>query len=119
EQLAALKSVPFDKLDQAGKVDYVLFGNHLTFELKELDHEKAKSDEVASLLSFAPPLVSLMEERLTRADQDPRSSAGILAGIPDQISSLRKELAEQKKAKTAPGPVLAVRAASRVSDLKR
>ncbi|HEX5888288.1 MAG TPA: hypothetical protein VFY61_06275, partial [Pyrinomonadaceae bacterium] len=37
EWLASLKTLEFDSFSQDGKVDYVLFKNHLEYELRQLD----------------------------------------------------------------------------------
>src|SRR5258706_4666495 len=57
EQLRELGSVNFDALDQDGRIDYVLFRNKLRHDLHELEHERQRVTEVASLMPFTDALV--------------------------------------------------------------
>jgi hypothetical protein len=43
EWLASLQSLDFDSMSQDGKIDYILFKNHLEYELRQLDIQSRKS----------------------------------------------------------------------------
>ncbi|HAV60990.1 MAG TPA: DUF885 domain-containing protein [Verrucomicrobiales bacterium] len=119
ESLDALDRLDFEKLDQAGRIDWLLFRNQLQFQLGELDYTARKAAEVQPLLPFADTIVALEEGRRRLQPQEPRASAAEVAGVPATIKSVRERLEEQVKDKSAPGPVIGRRAAMAVDDLRR
>src|SRR5678816_4529417 len=52
EWLASLKSLDFDAMSQDGKIDYILFKNHLEYELRQLD---IQSRQILSLIHISEP----------------------------------------------------------------
>src|SRR5689334_11505543 len=52
EWLASLKSLDFDSMNQDGKIDYLLFKNHLEYELRQLEIQAQQLAEVQPLLPF-------------------------------------------------------------------
>src|SRR5579884_2600611 len=52
DELAGLRALDFDSLDQAGRIDYLLLQNKLTFDQKQLDRRRRQFDEAAELLPF-------------------------------------------------------------------
>jgi len=48
--LAQIQKLDFDVMSQAGKVDYLLFRNHLEHELRQLDIEAKQMAEIAPLI---------------------------------------------------------------------
>src|SRR5271168_2229506 len=63
ETKAALIAQNFDAMSQDGKVDYILFRNHLDHELRRLDLDEKEQSENAVYLPFAATIVSLEESR--------------------------------------------------------
>lgn len=63
EWLASLKSLDFDSMGQDGKIDYLLFKNHLEYELRQLDLQAQQLTEVQPLLPFANTIIELEEAR--------------------------------------------------------
>src|SRR4029450_3500206 len=59
--LAALGGLDFDSMSQDGKVDYLLFKNYLTHELRDLDIQAKALAEVAPLLPFSQTITDLAE----------------------------------------------------------
>src|SRR6185295_16072318 len=49
EWMGALQKLNFDSMSQAGKVDYVLFRNHLEYELRQLDIQTKQFAEMETL----------------------------------------------------------------------
>jgi len=118
DNLAALGQLDFQALDQPGRIDWLLFRNQLQFEQRELDYGARKSAEIADLIPFAPVIIELEESRRRLQTQEPRASAELLAGIPTTIKTVREQLEQQLKDKSAPGAVLGRRAATAVDDLR-
>jgi hypothetical protein len=57
EWLASLQSLNFDSMSQDGKIDYLLFKNHLEYELRQLDIQSRQISEIEPLLPFAPNII--------------------------------------------------------------
>jgi hypothetical protein len=87
-----LTEIPFDKLKQEGKVDYVLLDNRLKYQLALLDRADKERAEVADLLPFAEKLLELQDRRRDLIPNDPVASARTLAAITKQVDSLRARL---------------------------
>jgi hypothetical protein len=75
---AALDQIPFDSLPQEGRIDYLLFRNKLDQEIRHIDQQQKRSDEIASLVPFLPVIVELKERRQR---VDPVDSAGAAARL--------------------------------------
>src|SRR5262245_24969525 len=58
-----LAATDFDKLDQAGKVDYLLLANQIRFELKSLDIREKEVAEIAALLPTQKAIFDFDEAR--------------------------------------------------------
>jgi uncharacterized protein (DUF885 family) len=129
EQQKALTAVEFSKLDQAGRVDYLLLKNAIEFEVRQLAHGRKQFEEVSALLPFAQPVAGLEEARARMEAIDAERSAKVLAGIGAQVAAARKGLdavlkARSESAAGATGPaaaekVLVDRAARQVDSLRR
>src|ERR1041385_9222590 len=63
EWLGSLKSLDFDSFSQDGKIDYLLFKNHLEYELRQLQLQAQQFAEVQPLLPFAATMIDLEEAR--------------------------------------------------------
>jgi hypothetical protein len=59
ENLNSLKSLDFDAMSQDGKIDYLLFKNHLEYELRQSDIQDKQLAEIQPLLPFADTIVEL------------------------------------------------------------
>jgi uncharacterized protein (DUF885 family) len=120
QQSDALKGVDFDKLDQAGRIDYLLLRNKIEFESKQLAHRKEHDDEIASLIPFAPPIIGLEEARARLDPMDAEQSARTLSSIDKQVTESVKNLDTAIKAmsQSAQKPVLLDRAARAVDSLR-
>ncbi|MCA1576841.1 MAG: DUF885 domain-containing protein [Acidobacteria bacterium] len=91
DQLASLKTVDFDSLSQDGKIDYLLFKNHLEYELRQLGIQTQQLSEVQPLIPFAETIISLEE---TRRRMEPINSAKVAA----TLTELRKTIDERRRA---------------------
>ena len=59
----ALDGVDFDKLDQAGRVDYILLKRQIEYRLRGIEQQKKRMAEMAPLVPFAERIVQLAEAR--------------------------------------------------------
>ena len=89
--LNSLQSLDFDSMSQDGKIDYILFKNHLEYELRQLDIQSRQITEIEPLLPFAPKIIELEE---TRRRMDPINSAKVAA----TLTELRKQVDERRRA---------------------
>ncbi len=91
EWLASLQSLGFDSMSQDGKIDYLLFKNHLEYELRQLDIQARQLSEIEPLVPFAAKIIELEE---TRRRMEPIDSAKVAATLND----LRKQVDERRRA---------------------
>ena len=89
--LASLKTLNFDSMSQDGKVDYILFKNHLEYELRQLDIQAKQLGEIRQLIPFAKTIIDLEEARRRMEQID---SAKIAA----TLNELRKQIDERRRA---------------------
>jgi uncharacterized protein (DUF885 family) len=61
--LSSLAKLEFDKMSQDGRIDYLLFKNHLEHELRQLDLQAKALAEVAPLVPFAQTITDLEDSR--------------------------------------------------------
>src|SRR4051812_33288187 len=87
-----LTEIPFEKLKQEGRVDYVLLDNRLKYQLALLDRADKERAESAELVPFADKLLMLQDQRRDLIPNDPVASARTLTAIAKQIDSLRAKL---------------------------
>src|SRR5678809_1557459 len=80
EWLASLQSLNFDAMSQDGKIDYLLFKNHLEYELRQLDIQSRQLSEIEPLVPFAGKIIDLEE---ARRRMEPIDSAKIAATLND------------------------------------
>ena len=91
EWLASLQSLDFDSMSQDGKIDYILFKNHLDYELRQLDIQARQLTEIEPLVPFADKIIDLEE---ARRRMEPIDSAKIAATLND----LRKQVDDRRRA---------------------
>src|ERR1041385_1923047 len=90
EWLASLKSVDFDSMSQDGKIDYLLFKNHLEYELRQLDIQAQQLAEIQTLLPFATTIIDLEEARRRMEPIKPGEIAGTLTELKKQVDERRR-----------------------------
>lgn len=91
EWLASLQSLDFDSMSQDGKIDYLLFKNHLEYELRQLEIQARQLSEIEPLVPFADKIIALEE---ARRRMEPIDSAKVAATLND----LRKQVDERRRA---------------------
>jgi uncharacterized protein (DUF885 family) len=120
---AQLPAIPFDRLAQDGKVDYILLRTRLDYEQKLLARNAARFREAAPLMPYAAAIISLHEARRRLESADGRQAAATLVdmaqGIADTRASLEAGLKGDGKDGLTPSRNVARRAANMTEDLKR
>jgi uncharacterized protein (DUF885 family) len=91
EWLATLKSLDFDSMSEDGKIDYLLFKNHLEYELRQLDIQEKQLAEIQPLVPFANTIIDLEE---ARRRMEPLNSAKIAM----TLTEMRKTVDERRRA---------------------
>lgn len=99
--LAALGRAAFDQMSQDGRIDYILFKNHLEHELRQLDIRARARAETAALIPFAPKIAELEEARRQMQPIDPARTAAMLSGLNKEIEAARR--AVEASLKPEPG----------------
>jgi hypothetical protein len=93
----ALGRVTFDSLPQEGRIDYLLFRNKLDHEVRQLDLNRKRSQEIAELTPFAPAIIELKEARQRVDPLDPSAAAATLEQISRQMEDLSKRINDPAK----------------------
>jgi Bacterial protein of unknown function (DUF885) len=88
--IGKLQKVDFDHLDQEGKVDYLLFDNHLRDQLRDLATHEKQDAELSTLLPFAKIIVDLDESRRRMEIPKPEEAAAALSQIVKEIAKTRE-----------------------------
>ena len=94
---AAVQQIQFDSLPQEGRIDYLLFRNKLDHEIRQLDLNRKRSEEIADLIPFAPAIIELKEARQRVDPLDPSAAASTLEQISKQMDDLSKRINEPAK----------------------
>jgi uncharacterized protein (DUF885 family) len=90
EWLDGLARVDFDSMSQAGRVDYLLFKNHLEYEMRQLDIQSKQFAETEALVPFAKTVVELEEARRRMEPVNSEKMAAVMTGLGKQVDELRK-----------------------------
>jgi uncharacterized protein (DUF885 family) len=90
DALERIQKLNFDAMSQEGKVDYVLFKNHLEHELRQLDLEEKQLAEIQPLVPFARVIIDLEEARRRMEPIDSAKAAATLTGLKKQIDDTRR-----------------------------
>ena len=88
--LASLQKLDFDSMSQDGKVDYLLFKNHLEYELRQLDIQARQLSEIESLVPFAKTIADLEEARRRMEAINSAKTAELLNNLKKQVDDKRR-----------------------------
>jgi uncharacterized protein (DUF885 family) len=94
EWRARLERIDFDSLSQEGRIDYVLLDHELRYQLALLRREEDTFAQMSAWLPFAGTLMELEESRRRLEPVDPAALARTLAGLAQEIDSVRMATAE-------------------------
>ncbi len=102
--LSTLQKLDFDSMSQAGKVDYVLFKNHLEYETRQLEIQAKQLGEIEPLLPFAKTITDLEESRRRMEPINSSKAAALLTDLKKQVDERRRlvELGLRPEGRGAP-----------------
>jgi uncharacterized protein (DUF885 family) len=92
EWLASLQTMNFDSMSQDGKVDYVLFKNHLDYEVRQLDIQAKQLAEIQPLIPFGKTIIDLEETRRRMEPIDSGKTAATLNDLRKQVDEKRRTI---------------------------
>ena len=90
--LASIDKLDFDAMSQDGKVDYVLFKNHLEYELRQLEILTRQIAEIEPLIPFAKSITELEETRRRMEPIDSAKAAALLTELRKQVDERRRAI---------------------------
>jgi hypothetical protein len=97
----AVRTLPFEKLDADGKVDWILMANHLRYSRSRLALDEKERTEAFAFLPHAESIIGLSERRQKMDKVDGKEAAATLDAIRDGLAertkALEKDLADKKK----------------------
>src|SRR5437762_11614352 len=89
DALERIQKLDFDEMSQEGKVDYILFRNHLEHELRQLDLEAKQQAEIEPLIPFGKTIVDFEESRRRMEPIDSAKAAVTLNDLRKQLDLTR------------------------------
>ncbi|HLF85319.1 MAG TPA: DUF885 family protein, partial [Blastocatellia bacterium] len=92
QRLESLSKLNFESMSLDGRVDYLLFKNHLDYELRQLDIQARQLAEIEPLVPFSKTIIELDEARRRMQPINPPSLAAALARLKGQIEETRKKV---------------------------
>ncbi len=123
EWLAFLDAYDFGSLSHEGKVDWLLFRNHLESELEQLTIAERRTVEAEPLLPFGTRIVTLEEARRRMEWIEPFQAASEIEALRTEIEATQEDLEaalKDEEAKAAlPKRTVAWRAVRMVNDYRR
>jgi uncharacterized protein (DUF885 family) len=90
DALERIQKLNFDAMSQEGKVDYLLFKNHLEHELRQLDIEEKQQAEMTAFIPFSKAIIDLEESRRRMEPIDSAKTAATLTNLKKQVDETRK-----------------------------
>jgi uncharacterized protein (DUF885 family) len=88
---STLQKLNFNSMAEEGRIDYLLFKNHLENEKRQLDIQEKRLVEAAPLIPFAQTILDLDDARSRLEPIDP-------AKIAAQLNTLNSKIADARKA---------------------
>lgn len=88
--LSDLAKHDFDALSQDGRIDYLLFKNHLRHALRQLDAQSKQFAEVEPLLPFSKTVFELEEARRRMEPVNAPKAAALLTEMKRQVDEARR-----------------------------
>src|SRR5258705_6416532 len=90
--LGSLLQLDFDTMSQDGKIDYLLFKNHLEYELRQLDIQSRQLAEIQFLIPFAKTIIDLEESRRRMEPINSAKAATSLTELKKQVDERRRSV---------------------------
>src|SRR5215831_8772168 len=90
EWLSAIAKLDFDRMSQDGRIDYLLFKNHLEHELRQLDLQSKAMAEVSPLIPFAQTITDLEDARRRMEAIESPKIALLFTKLSKQVDAISK-----------------------------
>ncbi|MGD8727257.1 MAG: hypothetical protein PVH40_06405, partial [Gemmatimonadales bacterium] len=123
EWLDHLDRYDFEGLSHEGKVDWLLFRNHVEHELEQLGIAERRVAEAAPLLPFGARIVGLEEARRRMEWAEPFAAASQVEALREEIEQkqerLEAALKDEETGEALPKRTIAWRAVRIVNDYRR
>jgi uncharacterized protein (DUF885 family) len=107
EWLAALAKLNFDSMSEDGRIDYILFKNHLDHELRQLNLQIKAQAELAGLLPFGQTITDLEDTRRRMEAIDSAKTAALFTRMAKQIDATSKSVEAGLKPDAKPDAIKA------------
>ena len=120
--LSRIEHLNFEALSQDGRIDYVLFHNHLQHALRQLDIEAKQLGETEALAAFAHTIIELEEARQQMKPMDSPKAAAAVDSLQKQVGVTRKTLEGSLKAEPPSATIkktVANRACGNIDSLRK
>jgi len=118
EWLASLQHLDFDSMSQDGKIDYILFKNHLEYELRQLDIQSRQLNEIEPLVPFAARIIDLEEARRRMEPIDAAKVAATLTELRKQVDDSRRAIELSMREQVPIKKTVANRAVAAINGLR-
>ena len=107
EWLTALAKLDFDAMGQDGRIDYLVFKNHLDHELRQLDLQIKALAEVATLVPFGQTITDLEDSRRRMEAIESSKIAVLFTRMARQIDATSKAVEAGLKPDAKPDAIKA------------
>lgn len=115
--LKSIGTLDYASIPLEDQIDYALFKRELNYRLKQLDFNRKRFDQAATLIPQANSLISLAEDRRALVYADAKTSAEVLTQAQKALEKMRVQL-EKKDSKTVVNPIVALRASKYLGSLR-
>lgn len=95
--LKNLKAIPFDKMGQDGKVDYVLLRTRIERDATALQQSKSEFDQVQSAIPFAKKIMPMILQRRIGTQLNGEQTAKTFNELKKEVQSTQRDLEKQAK----------------------
>ena len=115
--LKSIGTLDYASLPLEDQIDYALFKRELNYRLQQLDFNRKRFDQAATLIPQANNLITLAEDRRSLAYADAKTSAQVLTQSQKALEKMHAQL-EKKDNKTVVNPIVALRASKYLGSLR-
>ncbi|KAI8278809.1 hypothetical protein K4K56_012992 [Colletotrichum sp. SAR 10_98] len=92
EELDDLFKAPFDTYDQEDKVDFLLLRNYLRRNLRVLELDRQRDEQVRPVLPFTQTIIDMVEDRQRLVPVDSKQTAMILNNTTKKVQETTKAI---------------------------
>jgi uncharacterized protein (DUF885 family) len=115
--LAAVIALNINSLNAEDQIDAALFKRELGYRLQQLDFNRQRFDQAATLLPDVNRLIEMAEDRRALVYADAKTSSSTLTQVQKSFESMRKKL-ENDNARNKPDAIVAYRASNYLNRLR-